>query len=86
MGLRDIVALPATLLFVVGGFYWIIVQRLRGIRARIKVEGPSRTSSRWQRLSPRDKMLRRIAGIVLGIVVAVVLQAIWREILDAASR
>ena len=62
------------------------MQRLRGIRARIGIEGPSGASTRWQRLSPREKMLRRALGIVLGIAGAIMLQVIGREILDAASR
>jgi hypothetical protein len=86
MGIRDFIALPATLLFVAGGFYWVIWQRLRGIRARIGIEGPSRTANRWQRLSSREKMLRRALGIVLGIIAAVILQVIGREILNAMSR
>ncbi len=86
MGMRDVIALPATLLFVGGGFYWVVAQRLRGIRARIGIEGPSSTATRWQRLSPREKMLRRALGIVLGIVAAIMLQVIGREILDSASR
>ena len=86
MGMRDAIALPATLLFIAGGFYWIIVQRLRGIRARIVVEGPSETATRWQRLSPRERMLRRALGIVLGIAVAIMVQVVGREILNAASR
>ena len=86
MGMRDVIALPATLLFVAGGFYLVVAQRLRGIRARIAVDGLSSTATRWQRLSPREKMLRRALGIVLGIAVAIMLQVIGREILDAASR
>jgi hypothetical protein len=86
MGMRDVIALPATLLFIAGGFYWVVMQRLRGIRARIGIEGPSGASTRWQRLSPREKMLRRALGIVLGVAGAIMLQVIGREILDAASR
>jgi hypothetical protein len=86
MSMRDIIALPATFLFVGCGFYWIVTQRLRSVRAHIAAVGPSQAASRWQRLSPREKMLRRALGIVLGVAAAVVLQAIGREILDAASR
>lgn len=86
MSTRDVIVPTATLLFVAGGFYWLVAQRLRAVRARIAVEGPSRTATRWQRLSPREKMLRRALGIILGIVIAIMLQVIGREVLDAASR
>jgi hypothetical protein len=86
MDVRNVIALPATLLFVVCGFYWVVAQRLRGMRARIAIEGSSRIANRWQRLTPREKMMRRSLGILLGVVAAIVLQVIGREIIDAASR
>jgi hypothetical protein len=86
MDLRDAIALPATLAFIAGGFYWIVADRLRSIRSRLRSEAPRARPSRWQRLSPAQRVLRRTLGIVLGIAVAVVLQVIGREIIDAVYR
>jgi len=86
MDLRDAIALPATVAFIAAGFYWIVTDRLRSIRARTRSRVGSARPSRWQQLSPAQKTLRRALGIVLGIAVAVVLQVIGREIIDAVYR
>jgi hypothetical protein len=86
MDLRDAIALPATLAFIVGGFCWVVAERMRSIRARTRSQIRPATLSRWQQLSPAQKTLRRALGIVLGIAVAVLLQVIGRVIIDAAYR
>ncbi len=83
MDLRDAIALPATLVFIAGGFYWIVADRLRSIRARARLEIRPARPSRWQQLSPAQRTLRRALGIFLGIGVAVVLQVIAQEIIGA---
>jgi len=86
MDLRDVIALPATFAFIAAGFYWIVADRLRSIRARARLQNRPAGPSRWQQLSPAQKMLRRALGILLGVAVAVVLQVIGREIIDALYR
>lgn len=86
MDARNVIAIPATLAFVGAGFYWIVAQRLRGWRAYAKAQPRPAKPSKWQRLSPKQKMLRRIGGVALGVGVAVVLQVIGREIIDSVYR
>jgi hypothetical protein len=81
MDVRDAIALPATLAFVAVGFYGIVASRLRMWRRRAAERGRA-TGGTWQQLSARSKLLRRCAGIVL----AVMLQAIGRLIMDTVSR
>jgi hypothetical protein len=81
MDVRDAIALPATLAFVAVGFYGIVASRLRMWRRRAAERGRT-----WQQLSARSKLLRRCAGIAVGIVLAVMLQAIGRLIMDTVSR
>jgi hypothetical protein len=85
MDVRDAIALPATLAFVAVGFYAIVASRLRMWRRRAAERGRAKSSG-WQQLSARSKLLRRCAGITVGIVLAVVLQAIGRLIMDTVSR
>jgi hypothetical protein len=86
MDARDVIAIPATLGFIGAGFYWIVAQRLRGWRAYARAQPGPPKPSKWQRLSPKQKMLRRVAGIALGVGVAVVLQVIGHEIIDSVYR
>lgn len=86
MDARDVIAIPATLAFIIAGFYWIVAQRLRGWRAYAKARPAPAKPSKWQRLSPKQKMWRRIGGVALGVGVAVVLQVIGREIIDSVYR
>ncbi len=85
MDVRDAIAIPATLAFVGLGFYFIVMQRLHMWRRRAKERGRPGNGA-WARLSPRSRLLRRCAGIAAGIVAAVLLQAIGRMIMDAASQ
>jgi hypothetical protein len=86
MDTRDAIALPATLAFIGAGFYWIVAQRLRAWRAYAKAQPGPTKPSKWQQLSPRQRMLRRVGGVALGVAVAVVLQVIGREIIDSVYR
>jgi len=86
MDARDVIAIPTTLAFIGAGFYWIVAQRLRAWRAYAMAQMGPMKPSRWQQLSPRQKMLRRIAGIALGIIVAMALQVIGRGIIAAVYR
>lgn len=85
MDVRDAIALPATLVFVALGFYGIVRSRLRMWRRRAAERGRA-TGGEWQQLSARSKLLRRCAGIAVGIVLAVMLQAIGTLIMDTLSR
>lgn len=85
MDARDAIAIPATFAFVIGGFYWIVAQRLRFHRRRARESRDAARPSAWQRLSPREKLLRRLMGVALGIVLAVLLQAVAREVLDTLA-
>ena len=59
--------------------------RLRMWRRRAAERGRA-TGGEWQQLSARSKLLRRCAGIAVGIVLAVMLQAIGTLIMDTLSR
>lgn len=83
MDVRDAIAIPATLAFVGAGFYWIVAQRLRAWRSHARAQTGPTKPSRWQQLSPRQKMLRRLGGVALGVGVAVLLQVICRGIIAA---
>ena len=85
MDVRDAIALPATLAFVALGFYGIVASRLRMWRRRAAERGRAKSGG-WQQLSARSKLLRRCAGIAVGIALAVMLQAIGRLIMDTVSR
>jgi hypothetical protein len=85
MDVRDAIALPATVAFVVLGFYGIVASRLRMWRSRAAA-GVRAKGGGWQQLSVRSKLLRRCAGIAAGIVLAILLQAIGRLIMDSVSR
>jgi hypothetical protein len=85
MDLRDAIALPATCAFIAGGFCCIVAQRLRFHRRRAQERQGTPRPSAWQRLTPREKLVRRIMGIAFGIAVAVLLQVVAREVLDALS-
>jgi hypothetical protein len=83
MDARDVIAIPATLAFIGGGFYWIVAQRLRAWRAYARAQPGPAKPSKWQQLSHKQRMLRRIGGVALGIGVALVLQVIGHEIIDS---
>ena len=85
MDVRDAIAMPLTIAFVGLGFYGIVMARLRMWRRRAKERGRPGNGT-WAQLSPRAKLLRRCAGIATGIVLAVLLQAIGRVIMDSASQ
>jgi hypothetical protein len=85
MDVRDAIALLATVAFMALGFYGIVASRLRMWRRRAADRGRTKGNT-WQQLSARSRLLRRCAGIALGIVLAVMLQAIGRIIMDTASR
>lgn len=81
MDLRDAIAIPTTLVFLIAGFYGVVVLRLRGIRRRARGAG-LRSPGRWQHLSRRQKTMRRIAGVALGVVLAVALQVLVRGLME----
>ena len=85
MDLRDAIALPATFAFIVAGFYWIVAHRLRFHRRRAREMQDQARPSSWQRLTPREKLVRRMLGVALGIAAAMLLQVVAREVLDALS-
>jgi hypothetical protein len=85
MDMRDAIVLPATIAFVAAGFYGIVASRLRMWRRRAAERGRSSRNT-WQGLSARSKLLRRCAGITVGVVLAVFLQAVGRLIMDSLSR
>ena len=85
MDARDAIALPATFAFIVGGFYWIVAHRLRFHRRRAREMQDAAHPGAWARLTPNQKRARRLIGVALGIVAAVLLQVLAREVLDALS-
>src|SRR5579871_3659173 len=85
MDTRDVIAIPSTFIFVVFGFYLIVMQRLQAWRRRAREEGPRTTPSKWGRLSPAARLRRRVFGIILGTVVAMLLIVVAEHIINAFS-
>lgn len=85
MDVRDIIALTVTVAFTVGGFYWIVAQRLRFHRRQAMESRDDARPSAWQRLSPRQKFLRRLMGVALGIAVALLIRVVAVGLIDALA-
>lgn len=85
MDLRDAIAIPATFAFVGLGFLGIVRHRLNWWRRQATTGRDRVRGNTWRQLSPRAKMLRRVAGICLGVGAALAVQAVVRVIIDGLS-
>lgn len=85
MDTRDVIAIPATIAFVVFGFYGIVAHRLEAWRRRAREEGPRTTPSKWGQLSPATKFRRRLMGVILGAVAAMLLLVVVEYIIHVFS-
>ena len=85
MGTRDVIAMPATIAFVVFGFYGIVAHRLETWRRRARDEGPRTTPSKWGQLSPATKFRRCAIGVILGAVAAMLLLVVVEHIIHVLS-
>ena len=85
MDTRDAIAIPATIIFLVLGFYGIVDQRLQAWRRRDREDGPRATPSKWGQLSPASRRRRRFMGVILGAVVAMLLLVVAQHIMSAFS-